>query len=277
MSQAGLNGADEMGFLIAGVVLIIVGVVLFFVQKNQKNKAFCLRTARAVTTTELSQMSKAIAQEMGGGNWRDYVKLSGVIQCDRPLTSELKQQSCVYYKMEVRREYEETVTKQDSEGKSYRDTQRGSEVISSNQQSIPFTIRDEVGAIEVNPDGANIETVKILDEFRPEQAVGGLLSFGGFSLAVNSSFGSRRTLGYRYSESILPLYRKVLVLGMVSDSGGLVIQKPSVSDQQFIISLKTDEELTKAADRNAQGALYGMVGCIGVGAVLVVIGLIQAL
>ncbi|MBD2464979.1 E3 ubiquitin ligase [Oscillatoria sp. FACHB-1407] len=263
-----------MGFLIVGVILMIVGVVLFFIQKNQKNKAFCLRSARPVTTTELKDMSKAIAQEIGGGSWRDYVKLSGVIQCDRPITSELKQEPCVYYKMEVRREYEEKVTKQDSEGKSYQDTQRGSEVISSNQQSIPFTIQDDRGAIEVNPDGANIETVKILDEFRPEQAVGGLLSFGGFSLAVNSSFGNRRTLGYRYSESILPLYRKVLVVGTVSDSGGLVIQKPPESEQQFIISLRTDEELTKAADRNAKGAFYGMVGCLAVGAVLVLVGLV---
>lgn len=263
-----------MGFLIAGVIFIIAGVVLFFVQKNQKNKAFCLKTARAVTTIELENMSKAIAQEMGSGSWRDYVKLSGVIQCDRPLTSELKQQSCVYYRMEVRREYEETVTKKDSDGKSYRDSQRGSEVISSNQQSVPFTVRDEHGAIEINPDGANIETVKILDEFRPEQAVGGLLSFGGFSLAVGASSGDRRTLGYRYSESILPLYRKVLVLGTVSDSSGIVIQKPSEADQQFIISLKTDEELTKSADRNAKTAFYVMAGCFAVGAILILVGLI---
>ncbi|HEY9619257.1 MAG TPA: E3 ubiquitin ligase family protein [Crinalium sp.] len=259
---------------IIGLILIAVGVALFFVQKHQKARAFSIRSARSVTVAELAQMAKSIAQEIGGGSWRDYVKVTGVIQCDRPLTSQLKQETCVHYKMEVRREYEETVTRKDSEGKSYQDTERGSEVISSNQQSTPFTVRDETGQIEVNPDGAGIETIKVLDEFRQEPIVGGMLSFGGFSLALGSSPGHRRTLGYHYSESVLPLYRKVLVVGTVSDSGGLALQKPSDSDKHFIISLKTDEELTKNADQSAKYAFYGMVACVAVGILLLLIGLI---
>jgi hypothetical protein len=261
--------------LIAALIFLVVGVVLFFVQKSQKNKAFSLRTARSATVAELEQMAKSIAQEIGGGSWREYVKLTGVIQCDRPLVSQLKQETCVHYRMEVRREYEETVTRKDSDGKSYQATERGSEVLSSNQESTPFTVRDQTGQIEVNPDGAAVETINVLDEFRQEQAIGGLLSFGGFSLALSGVPTQRRTLGYHYSESILPLYRKVLVVGTVSDSGNsLVLQKPTESGKHFIISLKTDEQLTKSADQTAKYAFYGMVACFVIGVILLVLAII---
>jgi hypothetical protein len=261
---------------IVGLILIVVGIVLFFVQKNFKNKAFSIRSARAVKVTELEQMSQAIAQEIGEGSWRDYVKVAGTIECDHPLISELKQEPCVHYRMEVRREYEETVTRQDSEGKSHRETQRGSEVISSNKQSTPFFLNDQSGRIQINPEGADIEVIKILDEFRQEPARGGMLSFGGFSLALgNESFGGRRTLGYRYAESILPLRRRALIVGTVSDSATeLTLQKPADNHQKFIISLKTEEELTKSTDQTAQITFYSMVACWTIGIILVILDLI---
>lgn len=266
-----------MPFIIIGVILLIAGLILFFVQKNQKNKAFCIRVAKSISVTEMKDMASEIAKEIGGGNWREYVKLSGVIECDRPLTSELRQEPCVHYNMSVRREYEERVTRRDSDGKTRQETQRGSEVIASNQQSIPFMLRDQTGIVEVNPNDADIETVKVLEEFRQENAVGGLLSFGGFSLALGDRFmgGGRRTLGYRYCESILPIQRRVTVVGTVSDSAGrLTLQKPDESDRKFIISLKTEEELVKKADQGAALAFYSMLGCLIGGGILVVIGLV---
>jgi len=262
--------------LIAGLILIVAGIILFFVQKNQKHRAMSLKLAKPATTAELKQMASAIAQEIGGGDWREYVKVVGMIECDRPLVSQLKQEPCVYYKMDVRREYEETVTRENSDGKMERETQRGSESVSSNQQSIPFRVRDAAGEIEVNPEGGNIDTVKVLDEFRQEQARGGMISFGGFSLAVSGyGDGGRHTIGYRYSESVLPLQRRVVVVGTVSDShNGLTLQKP-MDGKPFIVSMKTDEALTKSADQGAQIAFYSMIACFVIGAILVVIGLVS--
>jgi hypothetical protein len=264
-----------MVWAILGLVLITVGVVLFFVQKDQRHKAFAIRSAQLVTTAELTHLAGEIAKEIGGGNWRDYVKVSGVTECDRPLISELRQEPCVHYAMTVRREYEETVTEKDSDGKTRTETRRGSEVISSNQQSVPFRLRDPHGAIEVDPDGADIETVKILDEFRPEQAIGGMLSYGRFSRDVGYP-DRRRTLGYRYTESILPLQRRVFILGAVSDSGHqLTLLKPSESGKRFIVSLKSEEELTKSADQGAKIGAYAMIVCWAIGVVLLIISLFQ--
>jgi E3 Ubiquitin ligase len=263
--------------LIIGVILLAIGIVLFFVQKNQKTRSFCIKSAQAATTGELKQMAQAIAQEIGGGDWREYVKVMGMIHCDRPLISPLKQEPCVHYSMTVKREYEEKVTRRDSDGKTRQEMQRGSEVISSNQESVPFLLKDRDGEVLVKPDGADIETVKVLDEFRQEQATGGLLSFGKFSLTLGNQLrgGDRRTLGYHYSELILPIDRQALVVATAADDAlGISLQKPSDKDKRFIISLKTYEELTKAADQNAKNAYYGMIACLVGGVILIILGLL---
>jgi hypothetical protein len=256
-----------------GFILIAIGIILFFVQKRQKDRAFSLKSARPTTVAELEQTAGAIAEEIGSGSWRDYIKLIGTIRCDHPLTSELKREPCVHYKMTVRREYEETVTKRDKDGKTTHKTQRSSETLSSNQQSIPFILEDATGHIEVNPHGSTIDSIKVLDEFQDGERTGNRLTFGGLSITVSPAKSGRRTLGYRYTEHILPLNRQVFILATVSDSAGnLVLQKPVNADKPFLISLKTDEELTTSAEKGAKIAYYGMIGCFIAGVILIIIG-----
>lgn len=265
-----------MGWIIGGGILIVIGVILFFVRRNQKNRAFAIRTARTATCAELATMAQAIAQEIGGGSWREYVKVSGAIECDHPLVSQLRQEPCVHYTMTVRREYEETVTVKDDQGETRTETRRSSETVSSNQQSVPFRLQDYTGTVEVNPNGAEIETVKVLDEFHPEQGYGGRISYGRFSLNVGGFPSGRRTLGYHYSEAILPLQRRLFVVGMISDyDGRLTLQKPTEPGKRFILSLKTEDELTRNADRMAQFSFYAMLACVAIGVVLILIGLIR--
>ena len=263
--------------LIVGVILLIVAIALFFVQKSQANKAFSIQAAQSVTPGELKTMAQAIADDIGGGNWREYVKVWGAIQCDRPLRSPLKAADCVFHQTTVTWEYEETVTKTDSDGNRTTETEKSTETLSSERQSVPFWIQDETGMVQVEPDEANLETIDVVNDFQPNQPRGGLLSYGSFSLDVSpySRHSGRQTLGYRYRESILPMDRKVLVVGMVSDhTGDLVIQKPLKSDKKFLISLKNDEALTQDAKQGAQRAFYGMVGCGVLGVIFIVLGLV---
>jgi E3 Ubiquitin ligase len=260
---------------IAGVICIIVGVVLFFLQKYQREKLQSIRLANAVSAADIHRLAQAVGQEIGTGSWKDYVKLSGTVRCDRPLMSELKQVPCVYYSMQVMREYEETVTRTDSEGRETRETERGSEQISSNSQSTPFQIDDGTDSVMVNPTGAKIETVSVLDEFRPEPR-DGLLSYGNFSLALGSLGvgGGRRTLGYRYRESILPLERRVFILAAVGDTTGeIALQKPSETGRKFLISLKSEEQVMGDAAKSAKILLWVMIACWLIGPILVIAGL----
>ncbi|MBW4652739.1 MAG: E3 ubiquitin ligase family protein [Kaiparowitsia implicata GSE-PSE-MK54-09C] len=264
-----------MGFIIAGIVFGLASLGLAVAKQQQQQRALSLKAARAVTVTDLTTMAQAIAQEIGGGSWREYVKLSGEVVCDRPLISELKQAPCVFYRMSVKREYEETVTTKGSDGKSTQETRRSSETVASNEQSTPFLLRDRTGTVLVNPSGAQLDSTKLLDEFQPGQPKG-LISYGRFSRVPSRLTGLRHTLGYRYTESVLPLHSQVTVVATVADrEPGLVLEKPLEGDRPFIISLKTDEALTKSAEQTAQRITYGMWVCGALGVGLVVVGLLR--
>jgi len=261
--------------LVVGIILIIAGIVLFFVQKYYKEKLYSIKSALPSTVSELYGLSEAVAKEIGKGSWQSYVKLSGIIKCDAPLISELKQQPCVYYSMKVVREYEETVTKRDSEGNSTEETQRGSEVVASNSQSITFYLHDGTGLIAVNPSKANIQTVSVLNEFRPGDPSASMLSFGGFSLVLGNTSSGRRTVGYRYTESILPLERNAFIVGLVTDSTSeLTLQKPVSPGQKFVISLNSEAELASSTVRVANYTFYAMLVCFVSGIILSIAGLV---
>jgi len=230
-----------------GIICLVISVVMFFTRRNQQQKLFSIKRARAVTAAELAETAGAVANEIGGGNWRDYVKLWGTVTTEAPLLSEHRQKPCVYFVATVTREYEEKT----QEG----ELKRKSEQVSHNRQFTPFWLKDDTGSILINPDGAAVETVDIMDELREER--------------------SRSTLGYRYRESVLPVGRSVLVVGAVSDvTGQVTIGKPVQADHQYLISLKDEEMLATTTSRHAQNMGIAMVVCLVAGVVLLVWGLL---
>lgn len=267
-----------MGVLIIfGIIFEIVAIVLLFIWRSQKEKLQNLRSANSTNIASLNKMVNDVAQEIGGGSLREYVKLRGIIECDEPIISELKEEPCVYYTMRVTREYEEEVTRKNDEGETIHETERRSETVAQNSRSIPFRLRDDSGEIIIDPQGANeIETVKVLEEFRPETHSGNSITFGNFSFAVSYGSGGTRTLGYRYTESILPIGRQALVIGMATDEDGQIkITKPSQPNQRFIISLKSEEEFARSTGNTIRGLFFGMLFCLSLGTVLLIAGIIN--
>ena len=233
---------------VIGIVLLVMSAVMFFTRRNQQQKLFSIKRARSVTASELTDTAGAVADEIGGGNWRDYVKLWGQVVTAQPLRSEHKQEPCVHYVSTVTREYEE----KNEEGKLEHKTEQ----VSSNRRFTQFWLKDDTGSILVNPDGAAIDTVVIMDEFRQER--------------------SGSTLGYRYAESVLPLGQAVLVVGAVSDATGqVVIGQPVQADHRYLISIKDEELLATATSRNAQNTGIAMFICLGLGTALMIWGLIS--
>lgn len=263
-----------MAMGIVGSICLVAAIVLFFIYRYQSAKLFSMLSAEAVTIAGLKETVTTIADSIGAGNCREYVKVRGMIRCETPMLSELKQEPCVHYQMQVTREYEETVTRTDSDGETHRETERKSETVSSNKRSITFQLQDDTGTIDVNPNDANIETIQVLNEFRPGQAQGGMISFGNFSIALGGSLGDRRTLGYRYQESILPVDRQAFIVAIASDgSGKLMLQKPIQGNQKFLISLKDEETLLQATKAAVRYLQWGMIGSGVLGVLLILIGL----
>lgn len=243
---------------IVGIILLIISGVLFWVQRNQKQKIFSIKSARKVTAAELNETASGVAAEIGGGSWRDYVKVWGKIQMDEPLLSEHTRQKCVHYQAKVLREYEETVTTRNADGEVERKTERKTETISNHKQAIPFQLVDETGTVQVNPDKAEIETLEVMNEFRRE------------------SDGRSGTLGYRYVESLLPLNRNILVVGAASDlTGQVVLGKPTDSDNKYVISLKDEETLAASVEKSAKFTFIAMVALAILGVVLILVGLVS--
>ncbi|NJL86484.1 MAG: hypothetical protein HC886_11695 [Leptolyngbyaceae cyanobacterium SM1_1_3] len=52
-------------WLVIGIILLIVGVVLFFVRRHQQSRAFSIKSARRVNVAELEKMAQRSRLKLG--------------------------------------------------------------------------------------------------------------------------------------------------------------------------------------------------------------------
>ncbi|MCA9522271.1 MAG: E3 ubiquitin ligase family protein [Myxococcales bacterium] len=269
----------NIGLLLIGIVALLVGGGCLWAFGNRRDKVFQMKLAETRKVSEIRAISSEVAGEIGAGSFNEVLEVKGVLKCAEPLKSALKGEPCVHYEMEVVREYEERVERVDQQtGRHVMETVRRSETLSSNSQSVEFTVDDGSGEIVIRPDGAEIDSVQILDQFQPGDAHRGssaMIRFGDFSLSVGPVGSNRHTLGYRYRERILPLGRRVYVLGEARDDDGmLAIRRPTSSEKRFIISLKSEEELIRSNEESMNLLKYGGYGGLGAGLLLLILSFI---
>ncbi len=264
--------------LIIGAILIGVGVLLIFLRTKKQGMLLEIKSIQTSTAKELTEMCASINQELGTtGGFRQLAEVKGIIKCDTPLTAELSKQPCVYYDMKVEERYEETYWDKDANGNQVRKTRTGNTTVSSNSQRVNFYVEDATGRIQVNPNGADIDPVQVVNKYEPHTANQTRISFGGFSLNLTAgSTGDRKILGYEYTEKIIPLDRSVYVLGEATDSSGaLMIQQPQEKGKPYIITLKSEEELTKSTESAIKGFMIGAIVCWVLGAAAIVFGILS--
>ena len=95
---------------------------------------------------------------------------------------------------------------------------------------------------------------------------------GQWSIAVPTPWGhdDRRTLGYRYEEEAIWVGSPIYVLGEATDwQGELRLLRPH-DDGEFIVSVKSEEELTRQGKQSMIGLLIGAIACavIGIGLII---------
>ena len=268
-----------MALLIIGIVLMVVSGIMIAIRASQQKKLGSLARAEVTTVAQLQQLAGAVGGELSqlgttGAGYSQLVALSGRVQADEPLHSELAGERCVYYDYTVEREYEETYEETNSETKEkVTKTRRQSETVSHNTRRVPFRVDDGTGAIAVEPEGADIDSVQTLERF--EQATGhgaGMFQIGSVSISWDPTpIGGRRTLGYKYRERALAVGANVFVLGQATDANGkLTVAKPP-DGRSFIVSLKTREQLIGSARSAVQWLLYGAIGMDVLGLVLILL------
>lgn len=246
--------------LIIGAVAIVVGVVLFFSRRGAQAKS---RLMADVPTFDAGKLSELPSDML--------IEVKGTLRCDDSLTGELSERSCMYYRSRVVREYEE----QERDSKGDLKTVRRSETVASNERSTAFYVEDATGRVRVNPGDADFDAVEVVDRFEPNTSESGFsLSLGGMSCNVA---GNNRTLGYRYTESIIPVDGPVYVLGVLREDGTIGAPAKGRKDQKFLISYRSEEALQADLSKQSTWLGVGAGGAIALGVILIIAGIVMGI
>jgi hypothetical protein len=245
--------------IVIGVILLLIGIGLAFGYRSAKAKILDMAGTETLTAASLKETADAVAKEIGEGSFNQLCEVKGIVTCNLPLTSALTKTSCVYYTSNVTEEYEETYYERDAQGRDQRRTRTKTHTISSSSQQTEFFIEDQTGKIQIKPEGADWDPISTMDEV--QQSV------------PSQMFTNTRYLGTRYRETAIPVGKLAYILGQARDAGGLSVRKPE-GKKRFIISLKSEEELTAEVQGSLRYYKVGAMICGALGVALVLYGLL---
>lgn len=260
--------------LVFGIILVVVGIGLFIANRFKLKSVYEMRLVEQRNAADLVDEATSISEELGAGSFEQNAQLVGDIECDQPLTSQLGEHACVYYRMSVRRKYDEEYWEKDNNGNQVRKTRTGTDVVSDTKESCPFYVKDETGKMLVVPDGAKFDAlIQSVSKFEPAVSNGLGIGFGRFQLTTPSLQSGRRTLGYHYEEHVLPLNRRVTIMGQVNDKMGQLAMRKA-EGQKLLISTRSKEEMVGSAQKTAKIMFFSAIGSAVLGVVLAIVGAI---
>ncbi|MEX1001832.1 MAG: E3 ubiquitin ligase family protein [Crocinitomicaceae bacterium] len=271
-----------MGIIIIGVVLAVIGVILWVVKGKKESKSIHLELTDTSTVGEVLENYNSLSPTVGDGNFTHFCELKGKAHADSPIQSSLSEIECVYYSSKVIRKYEEREWKTDSEGKRQQHWQKKSDVVSENKQwANNFGIKDETGFVEVDPAKAELHSEKVHSSFeKGEPSLGSALSaiVGKFSLGSGTVDGNDyRLIGYEKVEHAIKQGENLYVLGDANDrDGSLRVSKPN-TNKPFIISTKSEDELVSNLGSSVKRLKISAYIFWGLGAIAVIVGILKTL
>jgi hypothetical protein len=239
--------------LFAVIFLVAGGVLLYFRNRTKQKSAL------------MSQTETSASADVSGLAPGTLVEVKGTLRCEEPLVSEMAERSCAYYSSKVIREYMERDYDDDDGG-----SDRRSEVIAQNEQFAPFVVEDDSGTAAVNAEGAEVDAKQVVNRFERDTGNEGSFSLGGMTINLG---GGERTIGYRYTESILPIDASVYVLGTVQDGGGIGAPSSGEEGHRFVVSHRSEEALGQSLGKTVLWLGVGGVGALVLGVILLVIGI----
>ncbi len=268
-----------IGIGLALIVGGIVGLVMAFLAARKVRVITATRTSRL---SDLIPQFEAVRAELGGdaSEMHQTAELKGVVECDAPVTGELSQKPAAMVHTRVSRKVEVLRQSTDKHGNTRQRWVQQTEHVHSNEVEAPFYLNDGSGRIRVRPAGASLDLTEVVDRFEQAGAVeqsSGRIALGSFSFSFSTPLGSsKRTLGYRFEESILPLGAELYVLGDISDTGdGLAVRDPDRDGRPYIVSTKGEEALVRSGRSTAKWGKIGGGAAICIGIATGAVGLIM--
>jgi len=242
--------------LFAVIFLVAGGVLLYFRNRTKQKSAL------------MSQTETSAASEVSGLAPGTLVEVKGMLRCEEPLTSEMAEKSCAYYSSTVTREYLRPDYDDDDNDVG---SDRRTEVIAQNVQFAPFVVEDDSGSVTVDAEDAEVDARQVMNRFDRNTGNEGTFSLGGVSINLS---GGQRTIGYRYTESILPVDESVYVLGTVQEGGGIGAPHSGEEGHRFVVSHRSEEALGQSLGKTVLWLGVGGAASLVLGVVLLVIGIV---
>lgn len=253
------------------IALIGAGILFYFMQKNL-SRVRQMKATETSTVQALTDMAETIRTDLGDGpsHWKEKVEVKGTVVCEQPIAGQYTDVPAAIVHTRIVREWEEYRQERDSKGRTRSRWVRRSDTLHDDTRSTSFVIDDGTGQLRVAPEGADLTLNEVVDRFEPAERFdnGPSISFGPVTISAgNMGWGnSRRLLGYRIKESILPVGAALYALGEVQDQGtSLVLTRSADKERAFILSVKSEEELVAQYEKTA---LWQKVG----GSVCVILG-----
>jgi hypothetical protein len=194
------------------------------------------------------------------------VEVKGTLRCEEPLTSEMAGRKCAYYVSRVIREYRET--ERDADGDL--ETRRRSAVVSESERFAPFFVEDPSGTVGVRGEGAEVDALEVANRFEEREDDGSGFKIGGVTVQMGEG---QQTLGYRHVEHVLPVDAPVYVLGTARADGRIGAPEDEGGDGRFLISHRSEEDLSKGYKRDALVLALVAAGLFVFGTVFLAVGL----
>jgi hypothetical protein len=191
---------------VVAVAFWAAGGLLLYVRHRTRRNVDLMRQTQTADASGLSEFPPGTT-----------VEVKGTLRCEIPLHSEIAEENCACYVSRVTREYVRSSghSSDDSPG-SHHSRQTASETLSEIVRAVPFFVEDGTGRVEVHPQGSEVDAKEVVDRFEPSASPG--FALGGDPVPFDEE---ANTLGYRYTESVLPVDSPVYVLGVVREGGGI--------------------------------------------------------
>lgn len=268
-----------------GLILIAVAVAMFVFSRKAADKALFMKATETKKVGDVRSLIDEVGAELGGGStgYTEIVEFKGRFVTDEPIVGSFSGKPAAIVVTRVERQYEERAEVRDSNGNYRTEWRRGSETVGGDRQTARFWLDDGTGRVRVDPNGASLDLVRVVDRFEPPNNVESLsggrmaLRLGGVSLSIGGVGSDRRTVGYKFTEEQLPIDVAAYVLGEVADTEeGLVVRKPADEDKKrpFVVSTKSEAELVRGAESSAKWLRIGSYVLAAGGGVLALMGVV---
>lgn len=250
--------------VIIPIIVIAIGLVLiFFVRKKYQNKIMNMELTKTRTIGEL-------AKEFSGmeDGYRQIVELKEYASSNNLLQAPFSKQNVIYYETIVREITEKQIDKVDSNGNHSTDTETKKEVIFEDISSSKILLKDSQ-----TEDTVSISIEKEMDipgtyfrKLQPMQARA-FLENSGIKISSNIfsalGMGGSHTTGYELEERAIKQGQKLYILGEALKSGNeILIVKPEDKTKSFIVTTKSEEELSKSIKFKSNLSLIGGIALI---------------